>query len=397
MKPRSAILGVVALTLVLALRERFVARQGARSDTPESALAAAKPALPAGLESGNDAAPMTVRIPSVRASPGKSRFEEALAALPVTADTDNWTPTLDRLADAVPVAELGSAVRELAGASPDSPRAMLRERLLARWTRLAPEAAAAWAVGIPGLEERNETLLQVAVGWAESDWSGAAEWARSLSKENARDELLLQLAHESLREEPLRALELGVKLPAGNSRDELLAQAVGSWSLRDPHDAAEWARSLSADEGRTRALESVVVNWAATDAIAAAKFAMENLPSGKALDRAVVAVVQRWAQSDPSSVAEWIEQFEPGALQSAATDNLVANWFAGDIQGPADWLESLQPGALRDNSIASYARQLASIDEPALATAWSSLIANEDLRHRAEESVATFAPPSNRN
>src|SRR5213596_688007 len=306
MKPRSAILGVVALTFVLALREHFVQRRGAGSDTPESAPAAAKPPLPAGLESGNDAAPMTLGTPSASVSPGKSRFEESLAALPVTAETDKWTPTLDRLADAVPVAQLGSAVRELASASPDSPRAMLRERLLARWTRLAPEAAAAWAVGIPGLEERNETLLQVAVGWAESDWSGAAEWARSLSKENARDELLLQLAHESLREEPLRALELGVKLPAGNSRDELLAQAVGSWSLRDPHDAAEWARSLTAEEGRTRALESVVVNWAATDAIAAAKFALENLPNGKALDRALVAVVQRWAQSDPSSAAEWI-------------------------------------------------------------------------------------------
>ena len=397
MKPRSAILGVVALTLVLALREHFVQRRGAGSDTPESAPAAAKPPLPAGLESGNDAAPMTVGTPSASVSPGKSRFEESLAALPVTAETDKWTPTLDRLADAVPVAQLGSAVRELASASPDSPRAMLRERLLARWTRLAPEAAAAWAIGIPGPEERSETLVQVAVGWAESDWSGAAAWARSLSNENARDELLLQLAHASLREEPLRALELSIELPAGRRREELLAQAVGSWALREPQDAAEWARSLSGEEGRARALESVLVSWAETDAIAAAKFAMENLPSGKALDRAVVAVVQRWAQSDPSSAAEWIERFEPGALQSAATDNLIANWFAGDSQGPAEWLESLQPGALRDNSIASYARQLASIDETALATTWSSLIADEGLRHRAEESVAAFTPPPTRN
>ena len=397
MKLRSAILGVVALTLVRALRERFVARQGARWDTPESARAAAKPALPAGLESGNDAAPMTVGIPSVRASPGKSRFEEALAALPITADTDNWTPTLDRLADAVPVAELGSAVRELASVSPDSPRAMLRERLLARWTRLAPVAAAAWAIEIPGPEERSETLVQVAVDWAESDWSGAAAWARSLSDENARDELLLQLAHASLREEPLRALELSIELPAGRRREELLAQAVGSWALREPQNAAEWARSLSGEEERARALESVVVSWAETDAIAAAKFAMDNLPSGKGLDRAVVAVVQRWGQSDPSSAAKWIERFESGALQSAATENLVATWFAGDPEGPAGWLKSLQPGALRDNSIASYARQLASIDERALATRWLSQVDNHDLRRRTEEIVAAFTPPPNRN
>jgi hypothetical protein len=397
MKPRSAILGIVALTLVLALRERFVAPHGARSDRPESAPAAARTPPPATLQSGKDAVPMALGTSAATASPGRPLFRETLAALLGSADTDNWAPTLDRLADSVPVGELGSAVVELAGAASESPRAMLRERLLARWTRLAPEAAAAWAAGIPGAAERGETLLQVAVGWAQSDWPGAAAWARSLSDDKTRDQLLRQLAHESLREEPLRALELAVELPGGGPRDELLVQAVGSWALRNPQDASAWVKSLSAEPGRARALESVVVNWAATDPIAAAKFALDNLSSGQNLDRAVIAVVQRWAQSAPSAAAEWVERFEPGALQRAATENLMANWFAADARGPTDWLESLQPGTLRDNSIACYARQLASIDEPALATQWLSQVDNDDLRRRTEEIVAAFTPGSTRN
>ena len=396
MKPRLAILGVAVLTLALALalRESFVRQHYAESGTTEPAgtlirTCAPKPPPRANLKSGNGPAPIAAETPSAGDAPGASRFRAALAALTFTADTDDWTPTLDRLGRSVPVADLGSAMGELTASEADSPEAMLRERLLARWTRLAPAAASAWVVGIDDPAERGEGMLQVAVAWAESDPSAAAGWATSLSNENERFELLLQLAHEAVREEPLRALELAAGLPAGPSRDGLFAQAAGSWATRDPQAAAEWARSLSAEAGRERALESVAVNWAGTDGIAAAKFALENLPRGDALDRAVVAVVQRWAQSDPRSVAAWIEQLEPEAFQGTAADNLVSNWFARDVPGPATWLESLPPGALRDDCIASYARQLASV-KPALAAEWLSLIANADLRRRAEETLAVF-------
>jgi len=390
MKPRSVILGVVALALVLALHEGSVTRRGTTpSNSQLAAPAAAAPRLPSGLASGKHAA--AAGIPA--AAPDRSRFADALAALSGTADSENWMATLNNLADRVPVAELAGAVSELNGAAVDSPRAMLRELLLSRWTRLAPDAAAAWALGLADPVERGKALLQVVVVWEESDSLGAAAWARSLSEEAGRDDVLLAIAHESIREEPLRAIELAIELPAGRSRDELLAQAVGNWALRDPRRAADWAGALPAEAGRTRALEAVAVNWATTDAIAATEFALENLAGDKALDRAVVAIAQRWAQKEPISAAKWIEGFAPGGLQSAAADNLVANWFAGDPQGPAEWLGSLQPGALRDNAIAGYARQLASIDERVLATRWLSQVENSDLRRRTEEIVATFGPP----
>ena len=392
MKPRSAILGVLALTLVLALHERFVAGRSTRgSNPPASVPAAAAPQLSA----RKHASPTTVRVPAALLD--RSRFAETLASLPGTADSESWTATLDDLADSVPVAELASAVGELNGAAVDSPGAMLRERLLARWSHLAPEDAATWAVGLADPAERSEALLLVAVEWAESDSMGAAAWASSLSKENGRDDLRLAIAREAIREEPLRAMELAAELPTGRSRDELLWEAVGNWALRDPRAAAAWAGVIPVEAERARALEAVAVSWAASDAIAAAEFALENLASGKALNRAVVAVLQRWAQSDPTSAAKWIERFAPGALQRAAADNLVTNWFARDAQEPAAWLDSLQSGELRDHAIAGYARELASMDKKVLATTWLSQIGNEDLRRRSGESVAAFNRPPSRN
>src|SRR6185503_17419336 len=141
-------------------------------------------------------------------------------------------------------------VGELNGAAVDSPGAMLRERLLARWTRLAPEDAATWAVGLADPAERGKALLLVAVGWAESDSLGAAAWASSLSNENGRDDLRLAIAREAIREEPLRAMELAAELPTGRSRDELLGQAVANWALRDPRGAADWAGVISMEAGR---------------------------------------------------------------------------------------------------------------------------------------------------
>ena len=396
MKPRSVILGVVALALVLALHGRFVARRDTTgSNSQGSAPATAAPRLSSGLASGKHDAPAAAGI--LAAVPDRSRFADALAALSGTADSENWTATLNNLADRTPVAELAGAVSELNGAAVDSPRAMLRELLLARWTRLAPEDAAAWAVGLTDPVERSKAVSQVAVVWDESDSLAAVAWARSLSHEDGRDDLLLAIAHESIREGPARVIELAAELPAGCSRDELLAQAVGNWALRDPRRAADWAQALPTEAGRARALEAVAVNWATIDAVAAAGFALENLASGKALDRAVVAMVQRWAQRDPNSAAKWIEGFAPGDLQSAVADNLMANWFAGDPQGPAGWLESLHPGALRDNAIAGYARQLASVDQTAQATTWLSLIGNKDLRRGAVETVAAFHLPPSRN
>ena len=400
MRCRPAILIIIglALALVLSLRGRFPLQPGPQPSA-ENPAASARDANAlrqpqcARLESASDE---ETDATTVRGQPviRVSRFDAAFAVLPVTEETDAWWPIVERLADSLPVSELGGALVELNGAKAGSPGAVLRERLLQRWTGLAPDVASQWAAALTDPADRREALLQVAGTWAVSDLSAAVAWARTLSPESERDGLLLQLAYETAGDDPSLALGLAAELPPGNARDGLIAQAVGNWATRNPQGAAEWARSLPLEAGQTRALESVAVSWAGADAIAAAHFALDNLPFGHALDRTVAAVVQRWAQSDPLGAATWIEKFDSGALQNDAADNLMANWFAYDRQGPAAWIESLPNGTLRDNATVSYVRQLAAVDAN-LANAWLGQISDTNLRSRAQETLAAFNSASN--
>ena len=394
MKRKVTIVGGAALIVALSLCESWLDRSNTQSayQSSEYNLSHSSEILsPTRKEKRREgSAPAERTTPASRAI-GTSRYAHALAEISDPEDSEQESGTLDRLADSVPLSEFRNAVQELSVAEAGSPGAVLRERLLTRWTRLAPEQAAAWVVTSTEPAARKEGLLQVAVTWAESDLSAAVAWARTLSNASERDGLLVQLAHETVREDPVRALEIAAELPPDASRDELLGQAVGNWATRDPQAAAQWARAVSAEAGSIRVIESVAISWAGIDAAAAIKFALENLPPGAALDRVAVAIVQRWTQSDPWAASGWIRQFEPGALQQTAIENLMANWCARDFEEPATWIATLQAGAVRDQSIANYARQLASV-EPWVATAWCGQIADSTIRGQVEKAVAVFDP-----
>src|SRR6266542_2906453 len=106
MKARLAILGAIVAMLALALRQNIVVtRREVRVEIPESTGTSAR-------------ATGTATFAASHAR-GASRFDGVLAALPATENTDNWTPTLDRLADSVPSDALADSLRELTGAEAD--------------------------------------------------------------------------------------------------------------------------------------------------------------------------------------------------------------------------------------------------------------------------------------
>jgi RecB family exonuclease len=64
--------------------------------------------------------------------------------------------------------------------------------------------------------------------------------------------------------------------------------------------------------------------WAESDPVAAAAFAANETEPGPAQERAVAAIVQRWAQQDPDAVRAWIEEFPDGSLTYNALGHLAA-------------------------------------------------------------------------
>ena len=97
---------------------------------------------------------------------------------------------------------------------------------------------------------------------------------------------------------------------------------------------------------RERLLAAVAVSSAEKDGAAAATLAVKTLGAGDEQDRAVVSIVQRWAQNSPNAAASWVAQWPDTPARDAATQNLLALWTGQDSQAAAAWLDGLPAGAL---------------------------------------------------
>jgi hypothetical protein len=73
-------------------------------------------------------------------------------------------------------------------------------------------------------------------------------------------------------------------------------------------------------------LAGAATTWGDRDPVAAATVVIQELPSGRAQDDALVGIAQRWAEQDPENSARWVGQFPAGELRDAASDSVVAIW-----------------------------------------------------------------------
>jgi len=161
-----------------------------------------------------------------------------------------------------------------------------------------------------------------------------------------------------------------------------------------PAAASEWAGRISEADLRTRMLACVATAWAEQDSTAAAELAVNALPTGELQDRAVTAIVQRWAQRSPAAAANWVEQFPAFPVREAVVQNLIAVWANEDPTSPAEWLRGLPAGPLRDSGITAYVAALA-VSSPREAIAWVGSISDEIHQAQSRRVLARLWPAMN--
>ena len=88
----------------------------------------------------------------------------------------------------------------------------------------------------------------------------------------------------------------------------------------------------------------------------AASVVTSGLLQGAEQDRAIVAVVQRWAQRSPGAAAAWLTQFPDSQTRSTALQHLVSIWALEDGQAVQAWLRQLPEGSFRNSASAAYAQ-----------------------------------------
>lgn len=199
----------------------------------------------------------------------------------------------------------------------------LRRAVVRRWAEKEPQAAAAWASGLPGGAAHRDALEQVAVAWAGSEPASGWAWLTSLPMGPDEESAALQFAYEVSRTSPTEGLAIAAELGPSPERDECLAYAASQWAGADADSALAWARDVADPGLRQQVLAGVSVPAAAQNPVGAATLAAALLEPGAQQQRAVVSIVQRWAPHSPAEAAAWVRMFPDGPARVAAVEELV--------------------------------------------------------------------------
>lgn len=173
-------------------------------------------------------------------------------------------------------------------------------------------------------ESGEGTLAERAAAFSESDPEAGLAWAGRLSTPEEREMAWENLAWGCAGRNRKVALEALEQLPPSESRWRLAAHLASQWAVEHFDDAERWAGSRSNPFERDAALAAVAIGAAEIQPVRAATLVARDLPAGPARDHAVVAVVQRWVQSDPAGAERWVAAFADRPLQAAARAAILA-------------------------------------------------------------------------
>ena len=304
----------------------------------------------------------TVALPPVVHSGGQSsrdfepdqRVKSLLAALKSEPDPDQQNDVLERAVDSIPEQNLRSTLETLQAQEGET-AGLLRRSLIRRWAEIDPRAASQWIIKLSDGVAYQEAVQQVAVAWAGVDPQAATGWVACLPESPIKSELLLQVGYEVAGSEPTMALRIASTLPAGTDRDHLVVHAVSQWASSDAQAVGGWIAGIPDGTLREQLLTALACSVAVKDGAAAGALVAGTLAPGVEQDRAVIEIVQRWAQSSPSSAGSWITAFPDVPLRETALQTLLTIWSMQDHAGAASWVGTLPAGPLRQAGLTALA------------------------------------------
>jgi len=155
--------------------------------------------------------------------------------------------------------------------------------------------------------------------------------------------------------QPAIAIQIASTLAPGIERDNLLDHAISQWASIDAQAAGAWAEQIADASLRQRLLATVACSLADRDGAAAGALVANKLSAGVEQDRAVIEIIERWAQTSPGAAGSWITSFPDTPLRQTAAQALVGVWSVLDNAEAASWVRNLPQGSLREAGLAALA------------------------------------------
>ncbi len=210
------------------------------------------------------------------------------------------------------------------------------------WVRTDPDAALAWAVGLPDSQQAG-AYSGVLGSLAMTDPANAAERALALQDNGARSHILGEIAEV--------------------------------WAARDPAAASAWAMGLEGS-AREATMGKILGTMARSDPAGAASRVGEMGESGGAY---VLPVVESWSQQDPAAAAAWTLKQPANNNSGRALGTALWHWTTREPEAASQWLADQPADPVLDGGIAGLSKAATGID-PGAATQWANSISDPALR-----------------
>lgn len=227
-----------------------------------------------------------------------------------------------------------------------------------------------------GLPRSGQMAAQaIAREWAKQDPDAALAWARGLP-EGMRAGALEGVLGSMAAENPTGAAKIALEMPAGDDRNRLLGQLAEGWAGRNPAEAMKWAASLP-DADRADATKRALSGWSMQDPKGAAAW-IDGLPAEKK-DENLNSVASRWAWSQPSEAATWLGTQAEGDGKKDAMRSVMGVWVDSQPEQASLWLKDQSDGPSKDQGIIALAGNQMKSD-PEASMIWLSSISDPEVR-----------------
>lgn len=169
----------------------------------------------------------------------------------------------------------------------------------------------------------GDSISEIAGRYLEKDPAAGLEWAKTLTDPTIKAEVMEQLAW-AVTSDLNVSLKAYEEVPSSERKRRLSSYLAAEYAHKDPEEALKWAKARSAQEDRDEALCGWATAVADKEPARAAVIVVDDIPRGIVQLRGVVAVVQRWARTDPKAASEWVYDFPEGDLKDDALKELEA-------------------------------------------------------------------------
>ena len=158
--------------------------------------------------------------------------------------------------------------------------------------------------------------------WAARDAESALAGVMKLPPGDERNQALIAVCHGLAQDDPATAIKLAQTLKLDTQPDAVIPGLVQQWAATDLPSSLDWAYTQPAGGQRDDSMARIAFVLSQTQPMDGINLVQSQIPSGPAQDKAILTVLDQWADQDIDSAIACAIGFPEGPLRQEALNGL---------------------------------------------------------------------------